>query len=900
MTKSNPSASSRLSFWSGPLLLLVLLAVLFYRSFDPDLVHFSNDGPLGQQMAKWLEVPSAIFGTWNDLNDAGFACGGLTPSISTMIKWVLGPVGFAKFYAFVALFILGLAMWCFFRALKLSPLAVWLGMLGTVLNSMFFAGACWGVASAQIAIAMDFFALALVCSNNAQPPPLTRWLRYALAGFCVGMNVMEGADIGALCSVLVAVFTLFKTLLETEGSEFQKIARGVGRVLVIAVCAGFLAIQTVVSLVGINIVTAAGTAQDSETKAQHWDWATQWSMPKRETLALVVPGLFGYKMDTPKDMIPAVKGFYENGNYWGGTGRDPVIDRWLDNGAVGDPPPSNFMRFSGGGSYVGILVILLAAWAFVLALRKDKSPFTREQRYIIFFWSIVLVLSLVVAWGRFGPLYALLYKLPYFSTIRNPCKFLIFFTWGLVILFAYGVHALSAQRMTVAGGSPADPVSQLQKWWSKMDGGERKWAYFLLGSVAASLLGWLIFANSKAGFISYLQLVGFGGDSAAPLADYAIAQAGWFVPLIAVAVLLICLAMAGYFSGPKARLGAILLTAFLVFDLVRSDLPYVIHWDFKKKYEIGTLNPVVSILTKNPWENRVAGLPFRAPQGFELLDQMYRIEWMQHHFLYYNIQCLDIIQMPRMAADLKAYLEAFMPHSDSEAGLIIRRWELSNTRYILGPAGYLEVLNQQLDGGRNRFAYAARFEIVPRPGILQPRQLEDLTAVLKDDGRFALFEFKGALPRAKLYSNWLVSTNDTANLKTLASPQFDPSNMVVISTPQSSLAASSTNGTDAGTVEYRNYSTKHIAFDVDAKTTDVLLVNDKYDADWKVTIDGKPASVLRCNYLMRGVQVPPGKHQVEFTYSIDSKLLYVTLAAFGVAVLLGIGLILTRRTPDQR
>ena len=66
--------------------------------------------------------------------------------------------------------------------------------------------------------------------------------------------------------------------------------------------------------------------------------------------------------------------------------------------------------------------------------------------------------------------------------------------------------------------------------------------------------------------------------------------------------------------------------------LGRADLPWIIHWDYKQKYEVGTLNPVETFLADKPYEHRVTGLPFRAPEGMELLDQIYRIEWMQHHF----------------------------------------------------------------------------------------------------------------------------------------------------------------------------------------------------------------------------------------------------------------------------
>ncbi len=115
------------------------------------------------------------------------------------------------------------------------------------------------------------------------------------------------------------------------------------------------------------------------------------------------------------------------------------------------------------------------------------------------------------------------------------------------------------------------------------------------------------------------------------------------------------------------RWGGLFLGGFLLLDLGRANLPYIIHWDYKQKYEVGSLNPIEEFLRNKPYEHRVAGLPFRAPQGLELMDQVYRIEWMQQHFPYYNIQCLDIIQMPRMPEDLKSYLTALSPHAVNDA-----------------------------------------------------------------------------------------------------------------------------------------------------------------------------------------------------------------------------------------
>ena len=110
-----------------------------------------------------------------------------------------------------------------------------------------------------------------------------------------------------------------------------------------------------------------------------------------------------------------------------------------------------------------------------------------------------------------------------------------------------------------------------------------------------------------------------------------------------------------------------------------------------------------------------------------------------------------------------------------------------------------DVGRQQLDPAQHRFLIVQRFDIVVKPGVLKPQRLEELTAAASPDGDLALFEFAGALPRAKLYSNWQVSTNDAANLKLLADLNFDPAKTVLVSTPQNNLPASATNE-NSGTV----------------------------------------------------------------------------------------------------
>jgi len=349
---------------------------------------------------------------------------------------------------------------------------------------------------------------------------------------------------------------------------------------------------------------------------------------------------------------------------------------------------------------------------------------------------------------------------------------------------------------------------------------------------------------------------------------------------------MITLILSGAFAGRRAKAGGILLGLLLVADLGRANLPWIKHVDYKEK---NATNQIIEMLREKPYEHRVAILPFRAPPQYSLFDQLYRIEWAQHHFPYYNIQSLDVIQMSRVPEDLAAFESALAGDGTSNTVYrFCRRWELTNTRYLLGAAGFLDVLNQQLDPVKHRFHIATSFDIVPKPGIATPTRLEELTVALNPGGagQYALFEFTGALPRAKLYSNWQVNTNDQAALKLMGSEAFDPAQTVLVAGGIPAVTIGAATNENSGTVEFTGYAPKDIKLKTKSDAAAVLLLNDKYDPNWQVWVDGKPAELLRCNFLMRGVHLPAGTHTVEFLFKPDVRTLYVSLAAITFGVLL--------------
>ncbi len=265
---------------------------------------------------------------------------------------------------------------------------------------------------------------------------------------------------------------------------------------------------------------------------------------------------------------------------------------------------------------------------------------------------------------------------------------------------------------------------------------------------------------------------------------------------------------------------------------------------------------------------------------------------------YNEIECLEIDQAPRMPVLDSSYLGIFNVTSERDIPRAIRLWQLTNTRYLVAGTEWEGPLNQ-LCQPKNSFRALMRMSVVNKPGIVQPEDQGDMTVQTNSDGPVVLYEFTHALPRVKLYANWQ-TVEDPAALQMLGSPVFDPEKTVLLATNTPVAQRPGNPEADPGTVRISHYQSKDLILEADAKTPAVLLLNDHTGDSWNVWVDQNPGSVLRCNYIMRGVFVPAGHHTVEFRYQPPLKLLCVSLTAFGLGLVLAGFVIVShfRRTGD--
>lgn len=71
-----------------------------------------------------------------------------------------------------------------------------------------------------------------------------------------------------------------------------------------------------------------------------------------------------------------------------------------------------------------------------------------------------------------------------------------------------------------------------------------------------------------------------------------------------------------------------------------------------------------------------------------------------------------------------------------------------------------------------------------------------------------------------------------------------------------------------GKATLSQYEENKIVIQTENKGRGFLVLTDIYFPLWKATIDGKPTSIIRTNYLFRGIIIPSGKHTINFYTSL--------------------------------
>ncbi len=151
-----------------------------------------------------------------------------------------------------------------------------------------------------------------------------------------------------------------------------------------------------------------------------------------------------------------------------------------------------------------------------------------------------------------------------------------------------------------------------------------------------------------------------------------------------------------------------------------------------------------------------------------------------------------------------------------------------------------------------------RYEIVPRG--FEPLPAGRVVASADD---YDLVQVYGWEPRVSVVPSWTIEPTPSEALDAVLEPGFDPSQTAVLERDPAIVA---TPGAPPGSATYREVTPEDVRITADAAAPSIVVIRNSYDPGWSATVDGDPASVLPTDYLLQGVAVPAGTHEIRLTY----------------------------------
>ena len=137
------------------------------------------------------------------------------------------------------------------------------------------------------------------------------------------------------------------------------------------------------------------------------------------------------------------------------------------------------------------------------------------------------------------------------------------------------------------------------------------------------------------------------------------------------------------------------------------------------------------------------------------------------------------------------------------------------------------------------------------------------------------------------YGNaWFVEdllTVDNANDELEALHHINPRQTAVVNTQQFNLGAKAQ--PVAGSIKQTELTSTSVAYETQSDKDGVAVFSEIYYPGWTATIDGKPADIVRANYVLRAMAIPAGKHVIQMTFDPQSVHTTETLAYIAFALL---------------
>jgi hypothetical protein len=146
-----------------------------------------------------------------------------------------------------------------------------------------------------------------------------------------------------------------------------------------------------------------------------------------------------------------------------------------------------------------------------------------------------------------------------------------------------------------------------------------------------------------------------------------------------------------------------------------------------------------------------------------------------------------------------------------------------------------------------------------------------------------------ALPRVFVVDRQRTVAGDKAALAAVIAPGFDGRGVAVTEHPVPGIlqAAATATAPLGATAKLASYGAEKVVIDATATNPSLLVLTDSFYPGWKATVDGKPASIERVDYVLRGVKIGPGHHTIVMRYQPTSWRIGWIVSLLALLALLG-------------
>ena len=165
-----------------------------------------------------------------------------------------------------------------------------------------------------------------------------------------------------------------------------------------------------------------------------------------------------------------------------------------------------------------------------------------------------------------------------------------------------------------------------------------------------------------------------------------------------------------------------------------------------------------------------------------------------------------------------------------------------------------------------------------------------------EDKTVRIFQSPTYNSRAYFVPDYTVAKDKEHLAELIEAEDFDP-RVAVILEEELEDEISAPDKTDKLGINY--HSSNRVEIETVTSSSNLMVLADAYDPNWKVKIDGKESKIYKANIALRAVIVPAGKHNIVFEYYPDSYKLGARITLTSFALLAGITIFQFKKSKKQ-